>query len=101
MGGAHNFGGGDFTQGVSLSRGLYTIVLQWEDSIYSLGQIPGALNDLDIFLLDNIGRRLFGFNRVNTGEDPTEILQFIVRSTTTANINIKVQYQRLVSSIYA
>ena len=85
---AHNFGSGDYTQGVSLSRGLYTIVLQWEDSIYSLGQLPGALNDLDIFLVDNTGKRLFGFNRVNTGEDPMEILQFIVRSNTTANVLI-------------
>ena len=100
---AHNFGSGDYTQGVSLSRGLYTIVLQWEDSIYSLGQLPGALNDLDIFLVDNTGKRLFGFNRVNTGEDPMEILQFIVRSNTTANVlitkapgNVNVRFKYIV-----
>ena len=35
-----------------------------------------------------IGKRLFGFNRINTGEDPMEILQFFIRSNTTANILI-------------
>ena len=85
---AHNFGGGDSMQSVSLTPGLYTIALQWDDSIYSLGQLPGALNDLDIFLLDNAGQRLFGFNRVNTGEDPVEILQFFVLGNVTANILI-------------
>ena len=50
---AHDFSNGanpstGIYQSVTLPTGDYTVVLQWEDSIYSLGQLPGALNDLDI-----------------------------------------------------
>jgi hypothetical protein len=50
-GAAHNFSdsGTDILQHVTLPAGTYIIVLQWEDSIYSLGELPGAANDLDIF----------------------------------------------------
>ena len=61
---AHNFGGGDIFQNDSLQAGSYTIVLQWEDSIYSLGQ-GGALNDLDIYLTNDDGSILYGINRPN------------------------------------
>ncbi|MFM9008955.1 MAG: LamG-like jellyroll fold domain-containing protein, partial [Bacteroidota bacterium] len=44
---AHNFGGGDIFQSLTLAPGNYTIALQWNDSIYSLGQLPGATHDLD------------------------------------------------------
>ncbi len=85
---AHDFGGGDPFQSVSLVPGLYTIVLQWDDLIYSLGELPGALNDYDIFIVDQSGNKLFGFNKVNTGEDPIEILQFFVLGNVSANIII-------------
>jgi hypothetical protein len=39
---AHNFGGGDVLQNISLQPGSYTIVLQWDDFIYSNGQTTGA-----------------------------------------------------------
>ena len=65
------------------------IVLQWQDSIYSLGQTQtGTLNDLDIFLTNNNGSLLFGFNRNNFGGDPLEVLPFTVLQNTTANIMI-------------
>ena len=51
---AHNFGGGDILQNDSLQAGSYTIVMQWEDSIYSLGQ-GGAHNDFDIYLVNDDG----------------------------------------------
>ena len=84
---AHNFGGGDILQNDSLQAGSYTIVLQWEDSIYSLGQ-GGALNDLDIYLTNDDGSILYGFNRPNIGADPIEILPFIVKGNTRINITI-------------
>lgn len=86
---AHNFGGGDIYQNVTFTPGDYTIVLQWTDDIYSLGQTAagGTKNDLDIYLTTNTnGTGLFGFNRNNTNGDPIEILPFTVSSTIQTNI---------------
>ena len=84
---AHNFGGGDIYQNISLKPGSYTIVLQWADEIYSLGgSSTGTVNDFDIYLPDYEGKPLFGFNRNNIGGDPIEILSF--RSTENTNTNI-------------
>ncbi len=86
---AHNFGGGDRFQNLSLTPGTYTIVLQWQDEIYSMGQSQsGTINDLDIYLTDNNGATLFGFNRNNIGGDPLEIMPFTVTANTTTNILI-------------
>jgi hypothetical protein len=90
---AHDFGGGDIFQndslkGTVLQPGVYTIVLQWEDDIYSLGGSGGTVNDLDIYLTDNNGVTLFGFNRNNLGGDPIEILPFTVIANTVTNILI-------------
>ncbi|MEP7264452.1 MAG: LamG-like jellyroll fold domain-containing protein, partial [Bacteroidota bacterium] len=85
---AHNFGGGDIYQHVILPPGTYTIVLQWEDSIYSMGQYPGTRNDLDIYLVDNGGNKLFGFNRKNNWGDPIEVLPFTVKGNADASIMV-------------
>ncbi len=88
---AHNFGGGDVFQSVTLPPGDYTIVLQWLDDIYSLGQTAtgGTKNDLDIYLTPNTdGTALFGFNRNNTNGDPIEVLPFTLTSTVNTNILI-------------
>ncbi len=87
-GNAHNFGGGDRFQKISLQPGNYTVVLQWQDSIYSEGQVGGAQNDLDIYLSDELGNTLFGFNRNNIGGDPLEILSFTVSQPTQSNLLI-------------
>lgn len=84
---AHNFGGGDIYQSDSLAPGSYTIVMQWEDSIYSLGQ-GGAQNDFDIYLVNDDGSILFGMNRPNLGADPIEVLPFTVKANTRTNIMI-------------
>ncbi|HEY2349756.1 MAG TPA: S8 family serine peptidase, partial [Puia sp.] len=85
---AHNFGGSIY-QSISLTPGTYTIVLQWQDSIYSLGQTTtGTVNDLDIYLTDTTGRTLFGFNRNNIGGDPLEVLPFTVTANSTTHIMI-------------
>lgn len=89
IGDAHDFGGGDIYQSVSLLPGNYTIVLQWQDSIYSIGQTStGTNNDLDIYLTDDFGNTLFGFNRDNLQKDPIEILPFTVTQNTQTNILI-------------
>ncbi len=91
---AHNFGGGDFLQndsikGTLLVPGVYTLVLQWVDDIYSLGEsTAGTLNDLDIYLANEDGTSLFGVNRNNLGKDPIEILPFTITSNTVTNFLI-------------
>ncbi|MEO6638961.1 MAG: hypothetical protein ABIN25_11840 [Ginsengibacter sp.] len=87
IGTAHNFGGGDIYQSISLKPGTYTIVLQWDDNIYSMRQ-GGTKNDLDIYLTGFNGSKIFGFNRDNIGGDPIEVLPFIVTANTQANIMI-------------
>ncbi|MCE2845971.1 MAG: S8 family serine peptidase, partial [Sphingobacteriales bacterium] len=85
---AHNFGGGDIFQSLTLAPGNYTIALQWNDSIYSLGQLPGATHDLDIYLVDDAGAPLFGFNRKNNWGDPIEVLPFTVYGTSAINLMV-------------
>ncbi len=85
----HDFGGGNPFQTLNLTPGNYTIVLQWVDNIYSVGTSnAGTQTDLDIYLTDNLGATLFGFNRNNIGTDPIEVLPFTVTANTTANIVI-------------
>ena len=89
---AHNFGGGDILQSNSLkgspaNPGVYTIVLQWVDDIYSLSG-AGTINDLDIYLADDAGNPILGYNRNNIGGDPIEVLPFSVTDNALANIMI-------------
>lgn len=78
---AHNLGSGSPFMDINLVPGQqYTIVLQWLDSIYSLGETAsnGTKNDLDIYITPNTdGTALFGFNRNNLNGDPIEFLPFI------------------------
>ncbi|HEX5653883.1 MAG TPA: S8 family serine peptidase, partial [Chitinophagaceae bacterium] len=85
---AHQFAPGDIYQLDSMRAGVYTLVLQWEDGFYSLGDPLGAQNDLDIYIVDNTGTMLFGFNRNNIGNDPIEVIPYTVTTNTTANIMI-------------
>ncbi len=89
----HDFGGNNPFQALNLTPGNYTIVLQWDDNFYSLPtsggiQTDGAQTDLDIFLTDNLGATLFGFNRNNIGNEPVEVLPFTVTANTSANLII-------------
>ena len=78
---AHDFSGtGDIFQAVSLPEGDYTLVMQWDD-----GSHPGMLTtqtDLDIFLSDDVGFALLGFNRENVGGYPIEVVPFSVSGDT-------------------
>ncbi len=86
----HDFGGGNALQQLTfLDPGSYTIVLQWDDDIYSVGSpSSGTQTDLDIYLVDNGGTTLFGFNRNNLGTDPFEVLPFTVTTPTTGQLLI-------------
>lgn len=84
---AHNFagsGGDDIYQNITVSEGTYTIVLQWDDGLGN----ETTSTDLDIYLAQDDGSRLFGFNRDNTGGDAIEVLPFNVLDTANTNILI-------------
>lgn len=86
---AHNFGGGDILQKVLLKKGVYTLVLQWQDAFFSQAQTGiGAGTDLDIYLADNSGRIIYGFNRNNLRGDPVEIMPFEVDTDVEVNLLI-------------
>jgi hypothetical protein len=85
---AHNFGGGDILQKIDLVEGHYTVVMQWEDDYASMGT-SGAKNDFDIYLVDDGGKMLYGFNRNNLGGDPFEVMPFeVINGGATTNILI-------------
>ena len=84
---AHLFDGtGDYLQKISVEPGTYMIALQWEELAASQDNGDGALDDLDIYIVDDLGRLLVGSNRINIAGDPTEIIVF--RSTGTGEANI-------------
>jgi len=85
---AHLFDGvGDYLQEISVVPGTYLIALQWKELLASQGEL-GALEDLDIYIVDDLGRLLVGSNRVNIAGDPTEIIVFRATGSGTANILI-------------
>ena len=84
QGTAHDFGGGDIFQSIHLGEGTYTIVLQWEEEDWN-----NADYDFDIFLTDENGDNLLGYNHDNTYEQPIEVLNFTV-SQGGANTNIMI-----------
>ena len=88
---AHLFdgpGGTDYLQKISVVPGTYLIVLQWKEDAASQFNSAGAQDDLDIYIVDDLGRLLVGSNRVNIAGDPTEIIVFRATGTGEANILI-------------
>ena len=87
---AHLFdgsGGSDYLQKISVVPGTYMIALQWQELAASQGT-AGADNDLDIYIVDDLGRLLVGSNRANVNGDPTEVIVFRATGTGEANILI-------------
>lgn len=76
----HNFGGGDVLQAVELPEGTYTLVLQWDDGSHP--QMATTTVDLDLYLSNDAGTALLGFNRENIGGFPIEVIPFSVEGDT-------------------
>lgn len=82
-------GSPDVLQRFSVEGGkVYMIVLQWDEPLASQENTLGANSDLDIYIVDDLGRLLVGNNRVNDAGDPTEIIVFQATETGQANIMI-------------
>jgi len=74
---AHDFDGmGDIFQNILLLQGNYTLVMQWDDG--SDPTMNTTATDLDVFLSDDVGFSLLGFNRENIGSFPIEVVPFSV-----------------------
>ena len=85
---AHDFSGtGDIFQSILLPEGNYTLVLQWDDN--SDPSMNTTTTDLDVYLSDDVGFALLGFNRENEGGFPIEVVPFsVIGDSVTANIVI-------------
>lgn len=85
---AHDFSGdGDIFQSVLLPEGDYTLVLQWDDN--SDPSMNTTTTDLDLFLSDDAGFSLLGFNRENVGGFPIEVVPFsVIGDSVQANVVI-------------
>jgi len=81
-----DFGGGDYTQSISMGVGICVVVTQWDQDFASLGQGSGALSDINFWITDDDGNLLYEANRDNTFEDPVEFNAFRVTRPTSANI---------------
>ena len=88
-------GSEDYLQKISVVPGTYLIALQWKELAASQDNGVGANTDLDIYIVDDLGRLLVGSNRVNSDGivdgiegDPTEIIVFRATGSGTANILI-------------
>lgn len=85
LGEAHNFAaeeeGNDVYQNITVNSGDYTLVLQWDDGT---PEFDNTTSDFDIYLVNDEGEILFGFNRINTGGIPIEVLPFTVEAENTS-----------------
>ena len=105
---AHNFGGGDVYQSITLDSGSYLAVLQWEDDFYSFDSVAnGAISDLDWYLTYNNGITLFGMNRDNNGTvqnpiggDPFEVMSFYVNIPAGTHVNSNILIIRDSADVY-
>ncbi|MGB5263454.1 MAG: S8 family serine peptidase, partial [Lutimonas sp.] len=78
----------DVLQQISVEKGVYMLVLQWENDIASQNNLSGAITDLDFYIVDDNGNLVVGNNRSNEDGDPTEIMVFQATGSGTANIMI-------------
>ena len=86
--GTNSDGSEDYLQKISVIPGTYLIALQWKEGAASQVNELGALDDLDIYIVDDLGRLLVGSNRVNIAGDPTEVVVFRATGSGEANILI-------------
>lgn len=86
--GINSDGSEDYLQKISVVEGTYMIALQWKEAAASQANEQGALDDLDIYIVDDLGRLLVGSNRVNIAGDPTEVIVFRATGSGDANILI-------------
>ncbi len=75
---AHDFGGGDAFQSITISEGSgFTISFQWDEPFFSISGAPGTSNEVDIYILNNPPSSVIGGSAFsNFGGDAVEIFEF-------------------------
>ncbi|UYZ61512.1 S8 family serine peptidase [Hymenobacter weizhouensis] len=86
---AHDFGGGDILQEITIpARGTLRLALQWDDPFFSASGVNGAQTDLDMYLVFN-GRLLPFFSRnANIGGDPFEFVNIVSNSNVPLTVSL-------------
>ncbi len=88
--GAHNFGGGDKFQSLTIGAGQQIdIIFQWDDPFFSVSGAPGAATDMDLLVYVG-GVFQPGLSSIdeNVGGDPIEYIGLINNGSTAVPIEI-------------
>ncbi|RAJ90878.1 putative secreted protein (Por secretion system target) [Larkinella arboricola] len=90
LGFAHDFGGGDLFQRVTIpANGRIILDFQWDDQFYSVNRGAGARTDMDLLVYY---RGILQWNlssyAVNRGNDPVELISLV--NNTSAPVDIEV-----------
>jgi len=85
---AHDWGNGQILKEVQLSPGVFVLEMQWLDDFFAQGEGSGAAYNMDIWIVTETGQKVYSGNRDNIGEDPIEIVGFIVENPVTLNLMI-------------
>lgn len=83
---AHDFGGGNVFQRVTVApRSAFALVLQWDEPFFSVSGPPGAQSDLDVYVLDSTRTLVLGGAATDNraSKDPVEFTGYACESFTT------------------
>ena len=89
---AHDFGGGDIRQRITIpAGGSFRIALQWDDPFFSVSGPPGAQTDIDILVYSTTtGALLNGSFGDNLEGDPFEFVSYVNTGNAPISIDIAI-----------
>ena len=89
---AHDFGGGDVFQRITVPSGTrFRLVLQWDSPFFSAGG-TGTPNDVDVYILNAAATQVLAAaatDNIASG-DPVELMSFANPGTTAVDVNIMI-----------
>ncbi|WP_224490667.1 S8 family serine peptidase [Robertkochia flava] len=81
-------GSEDYLLRFRVQPGVYLLAFQWDQEFASTNNQTGAESDLDMYVVDDLGRLLVGNNSFSLGRDALEIMTFSVTEEGEANLMI-------------
>ena len=89
---AHDFGGGDVFQRITVPPATsFRLVLQWDSPFFSVGG-TGTPNDVDVYILNTAATQILAAattNNIGSG-DPVELVGFANPGATAVDVNIMI-----------
>ena len=89
---AHDFGGGDVFQRITVPPATsFRLVLQWDSPFFSVGG-TGTPNDVDVYILNTAATQILASattNNIGSG-DPVELVSFANPGATAVDVNIMI-----------